>query len=81
MNTATRFTPEQGRIYTGRIGGTYKCLRLTPHDDAVMVRAEDGLILTVSGCRMYPDEQIDWCRAYDYRFAQPKWHGVEVQHG
>lgn len=78
MNTAKRFVPEPGHIYIGRIGGTYKCLRLIPCGDAVMVRAEDGIMLTVSGCRMYSDGQIDWCRAYGHRFAKIHDAGVSA---
>ena len=65
---AQSFVPVPGRLYVNRNGECYKCLRLTPERDAVMMRMCDGWLLTATGCREYTDGQIDWMSSYDCRF-------------
>ena len=60
-----RFVPMPGRLYVNRNGECYKCLRLTPERDAVMMRMCDGWLLTAAGCRTYQDGKISYERCVE----------------
>lgn len=65
-----RFTPQQGCIYVNRNGGTYRCLRITPDGDPVMMNIDTGWLLTAHDCRRFADGQIDWAYSYNCKFME-----------
>lgn len=55
----TRFTPEKGKIYKNKGGGTFKCLRGF-QGNAVMVNVLSGWTFKANGCLEYEDGSIEW---------------------
>lgn len=58
---------EAGTLYVHLSGSVYKCLRLKPDGSAVLMNFSSGELLTVRGCRAYPDGKIEFGERLEVR--------------
>ena len=54
-----------GTLYVHLSGIVVKCLRMTADGCAVLMDINKGELLTVCGCREYPDGKIEWAKCLE----------------
>ena len=69
METRKKFTPEPGKIYTNKGGGTYLCVRSFTPETPTFVNTLSGWTLRAHGVGIYDDGTIDWDYSTDGYFA------------
>ena len=55
----------QNKLYVHLSGSVVKCLRLTADGCAVLMDINSGELVTVRGCRAYPDGKIEWTKCLE----------------
>lgn len=54
-----RITPERGKVYENKGGGSFRCLRGF-NGDAIMVNIKSGWTFKAHDVRQYEDGTIEW---------------------
>lgn len=65
-----RFTPQEGECYENRNGQTYRCIRVTGSDTAVMENVSSGWQFTAHRLIMWSDGYIEWGCSTSGRFVK-----------
>lgn len=68
--TRTPFTPERGKTYLHKDGGTYQCVCSLPGNCALMINTKSGWGFLANGCGRYEDGTMDWDYSTKGRFEE-----------